>query len=150
MAFKPINSAGQTVDSAAMEFFSSGAIAIGSVVSFNATNTNYVGVVTNGTNDATISGIFGIARSTGTDGGQVKVLPIVPWTQLYEADTTNVTTTAQIGAKVALTDHATLDNLSGNVDSSMGVFQILAVTGATGDKKVIGRFMLTPFFQSIL
>lgn len=148
MAFRLVNSVGAQVDAAAFEFFSSGAISIGSVVSFNGTNTNYVGVVTNGTNDASVSGIFGVASSTGTDGSQVKVIPIVPYVQLWEADCTNNSSTAMIGAKVALTDHATLDNLSGDVNTTMGVFQILGPIGAAADKKVVGTFLRMPFFQS--
>ena len=147
MAFIPVGNVGQVVDSVAMDFFSSGTIPINSVVLFNTTNTNYVGLVAGDGSDATIYDVFGVSKSAGTDGGQVRILPIVPYSQLWEADCTNNTSTAMIGCKVPLTDSVTLNNLSGDADTTLGVFQILAMKGATGDKKVIGRFMLMPFYQ---
>lgn len=146
MAFKLVSSQGSVVDPTVVELEATGAVSIGDCVEYD--RQTHSGAATkfrltraNGTYSAYQK--FGIAASANASGtGVIKVIPINDM-QMWEADTTSLTTQPQVGNCVALWNYACLTNAT-HESGTAGAFEILATKGATSDYKVIGRFTRVP------
>lgn len=94
------------------------------------------------TSSSTIHTIVGVAAETiDTAASTILFVPIVPFAQLWEFDTTNNTATTQRYESAILgANAATLNNTDSDVTGPTAIFTIANVVGAAADKKVIGWF----------
>lgn len=143
MAFRFVRSAGSVHEPATVLMYASGVVHPGGVVIRDATNN----MVSPGTSASTTTNIFGIALdyAQGASDTQVRVIPFVQG-QLWEADTANVISTANILIRHQLATDTVLRNVTGTsgADETLttGVFLAYAITGATsGSGKIIGTFL---------
>lgn len=109
------------------------AMAKGNVVSWDIPNN----ALERGTSTMTVHSMYGVCYQTRVAGDTtVVVVPFSPG-QIWEADATNDSATAQVGERAVLTDSATLNNTSSDVTGDTGVFRILAPVGAAADRKLL-------------
>jgi len=88
----------------------------------------------------TTSSLWQAVESATTADTEVKVRIVTLW-DLFEVDTTADTATSQILERMILTDEHTINNSSTDVAADEGIFECLAMKGAVGDRKLIGRFI---------
>ena len=150
MAVKLVRSAGLVAEPAVVSLPGSGVIRANSVVIFDTDIDSNVGgysVSPATTSLATGSAILGVALdyAQGKSDVFVRVIPFVPG-QLWEIDTLNVISTAQVLKRFRLFDSVTVENTSyDQSEAATGVFFCYAVSGATtGSAKLIGEFLKTP------
>lgn len=149
MAFTFVRGAGDSMESpAALLMYASGIVRAGGVVEFS--RTGGVGVVPSSASTSTTA-VFGISLdyAQGASDTQVRVVPIVAG-QLWQADCTDIATTAQIGLRHILNaDQVTVRNTASDVTATTGVFRAVAMTGlSTGSGKLLGYFELIPKMPS--
>ena len=110
------------------------AIAIGDILDISGN------VLQRATSNSTIHTIVGVAAETITTAATtIKFIPFVQG-QLWEVDTANDTDGTELYESMALTEHDTVNNSDSDVTGATGVFFCLSLTGATGDRKLIGEF----------
>ncbi len=98
-------------------------------------------VLQRATSSSTIHTIVGVADETiSTSATKIKYIPIIPFSQMWEADAANSTASTQLYENCILTDHDTLNNSGSDVTGPTGIFNILYTKGAATDKKVLGYF----------
>lgn len=143
MAFRLVRSAGSVHEPAVMHLFASGVVHTGGAVEFS--RSGGVGVAP-ASASSTVTNIFGVCLeyAQGASDVRVKVIPFLPG-QLWEADTVNAISTAQIGLRQKLYSDVLLNNNSYNESGATGIFFVWDVTGPTsGSGKVLGEFVRTP------
>lgn len=142
MAFRLVSSGGAVTDPAVLNMAASGVVKNGSVVEFS--RTGGLGVYP-ASSSTTTTNIFGVALDYAQGASDVQV-PVIKFTdgQVWEADCTDIATTAQIGLRHVLNDHLTVRNTAtdkgaGNAHSA--VFWAIGLTsGSTGSGKLLGFF----------
>lgn len=141
MAFRFVRSAGSIHEPATVEMYASGVVRPGMVVEFLPTAGQGVSP---GSASTTYTAVFGVCLdyAQGASDVRVRVIPIVPG-QIWEADTVNAISTAQIGLRQKLYAGAVLlNNNSYDETGATGIFHIWEVTGSTsGSGKVLGSFV---------
>ena len=145
MAFRFVRSAGSIHEPAVVLMPASGVIHSGGVVVSDAANY----VVSPASSSSTTTNIIGVSLdyAQGASDTFVRVIPFVQG-QLWEADSANVISTANVLLRHQLaTDLVVRNTVFGTTTSmgetaSTGIFLALAVTGlSTGSGKLIGTFL---------
>lgn len=81
-----------------------------------------------------------VAQEAATSSAtEVKAILVTP-SQLWVAETANASNSAHVGDRMALSDANTVNNSGSDTTGATGVFQMLAVVGATADNRILGRF----------
>lgn len=144
MGFRLVSSGGNVSDVAVVNMSASGVVRNGMVVEFS--RTGGVGV-TPASASSTQTTIFGVCLdyAQGASDVQVKVIPFADG-QIWEADCTDINTTAQVGLTHVLNAGATeIRNTATEATGTLGVFRAVAVTGlSTGSGKLRGFFVVNP------
>ncbi|MFA5397720.1 MAG: hypothetical protein WC346_17055 [Methanogenium sp.] len=98
-------------------------------------------VLQRATSSSTIHTIFGVADETiSTTATKIKYIPIIPFSQIWEADTTNNSASTQRYEQMVFTDHDTINNTDTTVTGPTGIFTMIDAKGAASDKKILGFF----------
>ena len=123
-----------------IDVYGSGTIQRASVVTFSRANQR----VEPATSGATYTNVFGIALDYIQGASEVKtrVIPFVPG-QLWEADCTNVPSTAMLFIKHALTNAATIANTSYDQTVATGIFMAYTISTIRANT-MIGEFIRAP------
>lgn len=140
MAFRLVSSGGAVTDPAVVTLFGSGVIHVGGAVVFNRVTGVPVAPVASGSSR---TAIFGVSTSyiQGASEAEVSVIPFASG-QLWEADCVNAASTAHVGVRHIFETDMLLRNTATDVTGFTGVFEALAVVGAsTGSGKLLGRFI---------
>jgi len=140
MAFKLVSCAGNVNEPTVVEIEGSAIINVGDVVDLAMDGSATTAYVRRATSSSTTKTIFGVAVSSITSNGPVRVIPITP-DQLWEADCENNTDTYHLMKRHALSDHDTVNNTHYEDSSSTGVFLAIYQKGASTDKKLVGKFI---------
>ncbi len=140
MAFKLVSCAGNVVEPTVVEIEGSAIINAGDVVDLAMDGSATTAYVRRATSNSTTVTIFGVAASSITSNGLVKVIPITP-DQLWEADCANNTDNYHLMKRHALSDHDTVNNTHYEDSANTGVFLAIYRKGAASDKKLIGKFI---------
>lgn len=82
----------------------------------------------------------GVAQEAASSAATVVKVLLCGTSQLWVAATTNNADSAHVGDRMVLTDANTVNNTGSDNTGAAAVFQMLAVSGATTDKRIIGRF----------
>jgi len=145
MAFRLVQSGGAVTDPAVVNLYASGTIWNGCVVSMAMGAAGIPGYVYAAAT-ITPTAIFGIAQGY-VEGASDTMVKVIPFTQgqVWEADCTSNTTTAHVQKRHALTDSLTVANTGYDLTSLTGIFLAYNLTGATGDKKILGTFLKQPY-----
>ena len=140
MAFKLVSCGGGVVEPTVVEVDGSAIINIGDAVDMALDGSAGSAPVRRATSSSTTKTLFGVAVSSISSNGKVKVIPITE-EQLWEADCTNNTDDYHLLKRHALTDHDTVNNTHYEDSASTGVFLAIYRKGASTDKKLIGKFI---------
>ena len=138
MAFKLVRGVGSDINEAATDMYASGVVWSGGVAVFDHSNP-YVSAGSTSETSTTLVGIS-LDYKQGKSDTQTRVIPFLPG-QLWEVDCTNTPTTAMLHIRHNLTDAVTLANTSYDISSASGIFVTYGISGATGDKKMLGEFI---------
>ncbi len=139
MAFKLVSAGGANVEPTLIEIESTGSVAVGDVLAIaQAESTKRR--VKRAASTTTIYTLFGVAaNNVASATGLALVIPINN-AQLWEADTTAASAVNQLLCANNLDTYAVLSNSNTLQSTTLGLFTIYALRGATTDNKVIGAF----------
>ncbi len=142
MAVRLVTSGGHIVDPVVINMYASGVVQRNSVVELS--RTGGAGVFP-ASSSSTSTGVFGICLdyAQGASDVQVKVIPFASG-QIWEVDTVNTVSTAQIGLRHVMNDNLNLRNTAtdlGAGNNATGIFRAIAVSSiSTGSGKLLGYF----------
>ena len=145
MAFRFVSSAGNTIEPAVINLPASGVINPNNPVALVAAGTGGAMVEGGVGVDTTRTALFGVCLDyvQGASDTSVRVVKFNA-DQLWDVDTANAVTTAQIGIRQHLSaSRGYVHNQGSNVDSLNRVFMPIAITGSTtGSGRLIGYFLV--------
>lgn len=148
MGFRLVRSAGSVQDPVAVNMQASGTIYANSVVIRDGATGM---VATAASTGMTTTNIVGIALDyvQGASDVETRVIPFVPG-QVWEADTVNAVTTANVGIRHTLSDSLRVRNITNLYETaSTGIFYAFAITGSTsGSGRILGTFLQTTPFRA--
>lgn len=140
MSFVATSSMGAVVDVAAFrkKKTTTAATAVGDLLSETGDG------VTRSTSSDTVSGATrfdSIAMSIqAASDTEVLVVKLVDG-MVLQATCTNNTNDNQVGSRVAVTDHTAINNTTTDLTTNVAPFEIVAIIGATTDKKALVRYV---------
>lgn len=97
--------------------------------------------VTPSTASSTTVTIRGVAMETVTSAATTLLISLCNQYQRWSVDSTNTANSAHNGQRMILTDKATVNNTGTDSTSASAVFEQLGFTGATSDKRLVGRLL---------